>query len=82
MSEDSLRPIRAAEQATDTIRRKARNVLDWLDHHECPDCGAYCRAEREYVAEQAMPMNVWVCPECDTRFYRREEQPYSFDMWR
>jgi len=57
---------------TDT-RQNARRLIPWLpDPHQC-DCGVYCEAKDEFVQEQAMIMPVWVCPECESRFYRGEE---------
>lgn len=80
---DSLRPIEAAEKATETVKSKARGkLLDWLPSpHECDNCGALCEAKHEYVERQAMYMDVWRCPECDSRYYRDDENPLRAEMW-
>jgi hypothetical protein len=47
-----------------------RGLIPWLpDPHKC-DCGAYCEATSGYVQTQAMIMDIWVCPECESRYYR------------
>lgn len=76
-----LRPIEAAEKATESVKRKARGkLLDWLPHHACEDCGAICEATTEYVESQAMYMPVWKC-ECGKRYYREDENPVTASMW-
>lgn len=54
---------------------QGKRLISWLpDPHECPHCNVYCDADTQYVAEQARPdVDVWVCPNCETRFYRDEE---------
>ncbi|AFH21766.1 hypothetical protein OSG_eHP8_00240 [environmental Halophage eHP-8] len=52
---------------------KATGLIPWLeDPREC-ECGAYCKAETQYVGQQASYMDVWVCPECSNRYYRNRE---------
>ena len=76
-----LRPIEAAEKATESVKRKARGkLLDWLPHHACEDCGAICEATTEYVESQAMYMPVWKC-ECGKRYYRGDGNPVTANMW-
>lgn len=60
----------------DDAVQKAKGLLPWLDDpYVCDHCGQYCLAETEYVAEQAMYEDVWVCPteDCDSRYYRDRE---------
>ena len=60
----------AVEQAQDGVERAGKSLVPWLpDPHQC-DCGAYTNATHEYVASQAMYMDIWKCPECGTRYYR------------
>lgn len=52
---------------------KAKGLLPWLeDPHEC-ECGQWCEASHEYVADQAMYLDVWTCPDCGNRYYRERE---------
>lgn len=47
-------------------------LIPWLPTpHRC-ECGAYCEADVQYVAAQAMAVEVWVCPDCGARYYRDE----------
>lgn len=68
------RPIKeAAESASDAAENAGRVLIPWLPEPKaCDHCGAYCLAENEFVAEQAMHVDVWVCPECSSRYYRDE----------
>ena len=76
-----LRPIEAAEQATESVKRKARGkLLDWLPRHYCT-CGEPCEATTEFVESQAMYMPVYRCPECGKRYYREDENPVTASMW-
>lgn len=60
------------DDAEDAIKT-AQNLVPWLpDPYQC-ECGAYCEATIEYVGQQATYMDIWRCPECDTRFYRDRE---------
>jgi hypothetical protein len=48
-------------------------LIPWLPTpHRC-ECGAYCTADVQYVESQGMPVDVWVCPDCETRYYRDED---------
>jgi len=50
---------------------KSKNLCPWLpDPKVCEECGSYCTATTEYVETQAMPVDVWKCPECMQRYYR------------
>ena len=72
--------VETAQEATETIKGKARGkLLDWLPRHYCT-CGQPCEATTEYVEEQAMPVPIWKC-ECGKRYYREEDNPVSADMW-
>lgn len=63
--------IEAGTEATDDAVERTKNLIPWLpDPHTCEYCGAYCDAETEYVATQAEYIDVWVCPDCETRYYR------------
>lgn len=54
-----------------SVAERAKNLVPWLpDPHQCDECGAYCDATHEYVAEQAMQVDIWKCPECESRYYR------------
>ena len=80
-----LRPIQAAEEAVETFQHKAKGkLLDWLPRHTCEACGAVCTAENEFVEQQAIYMDVWVCPneDCSKRYYRDEGNPLRAEMWR
>ena len=62
------------DDAKETVS-KARGLVPWLeDPHQC-ECGEYCEATTEYVGEQAMYVDVWVCPndDCGARYYRDRE---------
>lgn len=83
MDKNSLRPIEAAQEATERVTSAARGkLLSWLPRHTC-DCGAICEADTQFVEEQAMPVAVWQCTddECDRRYYRDEDNPVTADMW-
>ena len=69
------RPIEAAEEAiTDGVKR-SKTLVSWLpDPETCPECGVYMDATTEFVAEQAMPTDIWKCPECGKRLYRDERE--------
>jgi len=55
------------------IQQEAKRLIPWLPNpHQC-ECGAYCDATTEFVAEQALYTEIWKCPECDKRYYRSEE---------
>ena len=61
-----------AREAAETVREESKTLIPWLpDPYVCDDCGRYCDAEREFVANQAMVMDVWVC-ECGRRYHRDE----------
>ena len=70
------KPIqKAIEQGTDAIEQTSKVLCPWLpDPHTCA-CGAYCDAEVEYIESQAMPMEIWKCPneECGNRYYRNRD---------
>ena len=71
------RPIKeAAEQASDGLQGGARRlqlfVNGFLYDYECDNCGAVCEADVQYVGEQAMHVEVWACPECNSRYYRED----------
>ena len=68
------RPIEAAEKAVDSAKSATKNLCPWLpDPHTCQQCGAYCDASMGYVAEQAMTVRTWECPDCGSRYYRHRE---------
>ena len=68
------RPIEAAEKAVDSAKSATKNLCPWLpDPHVCQECGAYCDATVDYVAQQADYMDVWECPECGARYYRNRD---------
>ena len=69
------RPIKeAAESASDAVQGGKRRVdvyiNGWLYDYECDECGELCESTTEYVAEQAMAVDVWRCPECGAKYYR------------
>jgi hypothetical protein len=70
------RPIqKAIEEGIDTATEQTKTLCPWLpDPHKC-DCGAYCDATRDYVAEQAAVMDVWQCPndDCGQRYHRERD---------
>jgi ribosomal protein L37AE/L43A len=67
----------------ESVRETVRSLLPWLpEPHACGECGAYCEQSVEYVATQAEYLPVWVCPECDNRYYRERENGLSADPWR
>lgn len=52
---------------------QAKNLIPWLpDPHTC-SCGVYTDATVEYVERQAMPVKIWKCPSCGSRYYRDRE---------
>lgn len=71
------KPIqKAIESGTDAIEQTSKVLCPWLpDPHTCESCGAYCDAEVEYIETQAMPMEIWKCPneECGNRYYRNRD---------
>ena len=52
------------------VEREIKNLCPWLPDPKICDCGAYTDADRQYVAEQAIYVDVWDCPECEKRYYR------------
>lgn len=84
MSDNKFRPIQAAQEATESVKSKAKGkLLDWLPRHECDNCGAICEADTQYIERQASIEPVWQCPDesCGKRYYRSEDNPLSFEMW-
>ena len=68
------RPIESAEKAVDSAKSATKNLCPWLpDPHVCDECGTYCDATVDYVASQALHMDVWQCPECEARYYRNRD---------
>lgn len=60
-----------ARDTAETVERQGKVLIPWLpDPYTCDDCGAYCDATEEYVDQQAMIVDVWKCPECESRYYR------------
>lgn len=60
--------------AVEEAKEQGKRLIPWLpDPHRC-ECGALCDADRQFVREQGVPMDVWVCPECNRRFYRDEDE--------
>lgn len=74
--------VDTAREATETARGKAKGLLPWLpDPYVCDECSAYCEPTTEFVEAQAMPMPVWKCGDCGSRYHREESESLSFDMW-
>ena len=68
------RPIEAAEKAVSSAKSATKNLCPWLpDPHVCDECGTYCDATVDYVAQQADYMDVWECPECEARYFRNRD---------
>jgi hypothetical protein len=61
------------DDATEAVKEHAQGLVPWLPDPKQCTCGAYCEAKTEYVAEQVVYTDVWVCPQCDTRYYRYRE---------
>lgn len=40
---------------------------------ECEDCGEECEQAVVYDPHMGERVNAWVCPACDSRFYREDE---------
>lgn len=65
-----------AETVTDAVRTKTKTLVPWLPTPlECPGCGAYMDATREYDRQQAAfyPMGkapAWSCDDCDIQLRR------------
>jgi len=53
---------------------KAKGLIPWLPDPKRCDCGALCLSDTQFVASQAMHMDVWDCPECEKRYYRDEDR--------
>ena len=68
------KPIQKAIQGgIERTKQETKNLCPWLpDPHKC-DCGAYCDATQDFVASQALVMEIWLCPECGARYYRNRE---------
>jgi len=63
----------SAKDAKEKVEEETKNLCPWLpDPHKC-DCGAYCDATQDYVESQALVMDIWLCPECDARYFRNRE---------
>jgi len=69
------RPIKEAQEAAESARETVKNLCPWLpDPYQCDDCGGvYCDAKVDYVAEQAMIVDIWECPNCGNRYYRNRD---------
>lgn len=68
--------------SVDQVKQKVHSLFPWLDDpFEC-ECGGVCEPGHEYVAQQAMAVDVWVCRECGDRYYREEKQGFSGDLYR
>lgn len=75
---DKLPDLEPVEDA----KQRVRSALPWLsDPHTC-NCGGACKADVQYVAEQAYPTKVWECRECGKRYYREAESGFSASPWR
>jgi len=71
MSEFSLQDV---VDAKDKATEQTKRLVPWLDDpHVCDECGAYCDATVDYVAQQADYMDVWECPECEARYFRNRD---------
>jgi hypothetical protein len=68
------KPIqKALEGGIEKTKQETKNLCPWLpDPHKC-SCGAYCDATQDYVASQALVMDIWECPECGDRYFRNRE---------
>ena len=62
--------LEKAKDATQSVKRDSKVLCPWLPDPPTCECGRYMDAESEYVAEQAMIVDVWTCPECEYREYR------------
>ena len=61
----------ALENGVERAHKETKVLCDWLpDPKICESCGAYTDATEDFVAEQAMIVEIWECPECGDRYYR------------
>ena len=68
------KPLEKAEKAVDSAKSATKNLCPWLEPpFKCPQCNVYCDAEVDYVREQAIPVKIWRCTECNSRFYRHRD---------
>ena len=57
----------------ESVENTTRNLIPWLENpHQC-DCGAYCLATQAFVESQAIYMDVWECPDCDSMYHRTRD---------
>ena len=61
------------ESVEETVEQGKR-LIPWLEDPKRCECGSYCDADNQYVAEQAYYVDVWDCPNCDRRYYRDEDE--------
>jgi len=68
-------PIKnALEDGIERTKQETKNLCPWLpDPFRCDSCNSYCDATQDYVASQALVMDIWKCPECDARYFRNRE---------
>jgi len=66
------KPIqKALEDGIERTKQETKNLCPWLESpHTCQNCGSYCDATQDYVESQALVMDIWLCPECDARYFR------------
>jgi hypothetical protein len=65
---------KSAKDAKEKVEQETKNLCPWLEPpKKCESCGAYTDATRDYVAQQAMVMDIWECPKCGDRYFRNRE---------
>lgn len=68
-----LPELNKASDAKEQVGNYARNLVPWLPSPmTCPDCGVLCRADTVYDPRMCEYTEAWVCPSCESRFYRDE----------
>jgi len=71
-----------AREGAESVTNKVKSSLPWLSDPWMCECGAVCVSDTQFVANQAIPVQVWVCQECERRYYRDENSSVSADPYK
>lgn len=64
-------------RGADSVKSKARGLIPWLPHFDCPNCGRVCEADVTFDQRMVEYTHSWYCEPCDQHFYR--EEPWDPD---
>jgi len=71
-----------ARDGAESVKAKATSAIPWLSDPWTCECGGVCIADTQFVANQAMHVDVWVCRDCGRRFHREEDSAVSANPYR